>query len=99
VESKVNGNYPKEAKMTGREIEALADEVLRDLRKEGRIFETHHVQKKAGVCAIEFSHGKSLLKVSIDLQTHNTDETIRQEIRRQLVEQSAEILPPSKRAV
>jgi hypothetical protein len=84
--------------MTGRRLEELTEPVLRELRKEGRIFATDHVRKDDGLWAIAFSHGKTLLEVFIDVKTHNTDEVIKEEIRRQLVAQ-AEMLekrPPSK---
>jgi 2-polyprenyl-3-methyl-5-hydroxy-6-metoxy-1,4-benzoquinol methylase len=84
--------------MTGRRVEELAEQVLRELRKEGRIFATDHVRKEDGLWAIAFSHGKTLLEAFINLKTHNTEEVIKEEIRRQLVAQ-AEMLekrPPSK---
>ena len=85
--------------MTGRRIEELAEQVLHELRNEGRIFATDHVRKKAGVWAIAFSHGKSLLEIYIDVQTHTTEDAIKEEIRRQLVEPSEtrEKRPPAKR--
>ena len=81
--------------MTSRKIEKLAEQVLRELRSEGRIFATDHVLKSAGVWAIAFSHGKSLVEVSIDVQTHNTEKAIKEEIRRQLVEASERHEKPS----
>ena len=85
--------------MTGRRIEELADHVLRELRKEGRVFATDHVRKDDGLWAIAFSHGKTLLEVFIDVKTHTTEEAIKEEIRRQLVERAEMIEkhPPSKR--
>ena len=85
--------------MTGRRIEELADEVLRELRREGRVFATDHVRKDDGLWAIAFSHGKTLLEVFIDVKRHITEEAIKEEIRRQLVEKAEMIQksPPSKR--
>ena len=84
--------------MTGRRLEELAEPVLRELRKEGRIFATDHIRKEGGQWAIAFSHGKTLLEVFINVKTHNTEELIKEEIRRQLVEQAEMIekRPPSK---
>ena len=86
--------------MTGRKIEELAEQAVRELRREGRIFATDHVRKENGLWEIAFSHGKTLLKVFIDVETHNTEDAIYQEIWRQLVDQAEMIekRPPSRRA-
>ena len=86
--------------MTGRKIEELAEQAVSELRREGRIFATDHVRKENGLWEIAFSHGKTLLKVFIDVETHNTEDAIYQEIWRQLVDQAEMIekRPPSRRA-
>ena len=86
--------------MTARKIEELAEQAVRELRREGRIFATEHVRKENGLWEIAFSHGKTLLKVFIDVETHNTEDAIYQEIWRQLVDQAEMIekRPPSRRA-
>jgi hypothetical protein len=78
----------------------LAEQAVRELRRQGRIFATDHVRKEDGFWEIAFSHGKTLLKVFIDPATHNTEDGIYQEMWRQLVDQAEMIekRPPSKRA-
>jgi hypothetical protein len=86
--------------MTRRKIEKLAEQAVQELRREGRIFATDHVRKDNGLWEIAFSHGKTLLKVFIDLETHRTEDVIYQEIWRQLTDlaEMIEKRPPSKRA-
>jgi Cdc6-like AAA superfamily ATPase len=85
--------------MTKRKIEELAEEAVREMRREGRVFETDHVRKDDGLWEIAFAHGKTLLKISIDAKSYNTETAIYQEIWRQLVNlaEMIEKRPPSKR--
>ena len=86
--------------MTGKKIQELADQAAREMRREGRIFSVDHIRKEKGLWEIAFSHGKTLLKVFIDVETHNTEDAIYQEMWRQLVGQAEMIekRPPTKRA-
>jgi len=86
--------------MTGEKIQELADQAARELRREGRIFAVDHIRKEKGLWEIAFSHGKTLLKVFIDIETHNTEDGIFQEMCRQLVDlaEMIEKRPPSKQA-
>jgi hypothetical protein len=85
--------------MTAQKMQELADQTVRELRREGRIFEVDHIRKEKGLWEVAFSHGKTLLRVFIDIETHNTEDAIYQEMRRQLVDQAEMIekRPPSKR--
>jgi len=85
--------------MTREKIQELADQAVRELRREGRIFAVDHIRKEEGLWEIAFSHSKTLLKVFIDVETHNTEDAIYQEMWRQLVGQAEMIekRPPSKR--
>ncbi len=86
--------------MTTQKIHQLADQAVQELRREGRIFSVDHVGKKKDFWEIAFSHGKTLLKVFIDIEMHNTEDAIYQEMWRQLVGQAEMIekRPPTKRA-
>ena len=86
--------------MTRQKIQELAEQAVRELRREGRVFGTDHVRKEDDLWEIAFSHGKTLVRVFIDVETHNTEDAIYQEVRRQLVDQAEMIekRPPSKRA-
>ena len=85
--------------MTGQKMQELADQAVRELRREGRIFAIDHIRKEKGLWEIAFSHRKTLLKVFIDVETHNTEDATYQEIWRQLVglAEMIEKRPPSKR--
>lgn len=84
--------------MTAQKIQELADQAVRELRREGRIFAVDHIRKEMGLWEIAFSHGKTLLKVCIDVKTQNNEDAIYQELWRQLVDQAEMIekRPPSK---
>jgi hypothetical protein len=86
--------------MTREKIQELADQAVRELRREGRIFAVDHIRKEEGLWEIAFSHGKTLLKIFIDVEMYNTEDAIYQEVWRQLVGQAEMIekRPPSKRA-
>ncbi|HZT34356.1 MAG TPA: hypothetical protein VFA15_00440 [Nitrososphaera sp.] len=86
--------------MTREKIQKLADQAVRELRREGRIFAVDHIRKEEGLWEIAFSQGKTLLKVFIDVKTYTTEDAIYQEMWGQLVGQAEMIekRPPSKRA-
>ena len=85
--------------MTAQKMQELAEQAVRELRREGRILEVDHVGRERGLWEIAFSHGKTLLKVFIDVETHGTEDAIYQEMWRQLVGQAEMIekRPPPKR--
>jgi hypothetical protein len=84
--------------MTSAKIQELADQAVRELRREGRIFAVDHIRKEKGLWEIAFAHGKTLLKVFIDVETHTTEDAIYQEMWGQLVCQAEMIekRPPSR---
>jgi hypothetical protein len=86
--------------MTAEKIQELADQAVRELRREGRIFAVDHIRKEKDLWKIAFSHGKTLRKVVIDVEMHNTEDAIYTEMWRQLVGQAEMIekRPPAKRA-
>jgi hypothetical protein len=86
--------------MTEQKMKELADQAVRELRKEGRTFTVDRVGKEKGIWDIAFSHGKTLLKVFIDASLFKTEDVIYTEIWRQLLTQAEMIQkrPPSKRA-
>ena len=72
--------------MNQQTISHLVSEVLKEENIQfGSVFDIDHVINKAGVWGVLVSDAQGFFALSLNIQTHNTEASLKDEIRRQVL--------------